>query len=244
MITGLNNVTMENPGLQDIVGAADPYASLIWAACFSSMIAVGISVFRGLLSLEKALEAWINGVRSMVLACIILVLAWTIGSVCKDLHTAEYLVSISSNVLTPNMLPFITFVTSAAISFSIGSAWATMSILVPVVVPMALHLMNMDPNSVVESPIFLATFSSVLSGSVFGDHCSPISDTTILSSTASASDHIDHVKTQMPYALTVGLLAMILGCLGVGYGVPVSAILITGSIILFIIIRYMGQPVG
>lgn len=244
MVTGLNNVTMENPGLQDIVGAADPYASLIWAACFSSMIAVGISVFRGLLSLEKALEAWISGVRSMVLACIILVLAWTIGSVCKDLHTAEYLVSISSNVLTPNMLPFITFVTAAAISFSIGSAWATMSILVPVVVPMALHLMNMDPNSVVESPIFLATFSSVLSGAVFGDHCSPISDTTILSSTASASDHIDHVKTQMPYALTVGLLAMILGCLGVGYGVPVSVILITGSVILFIIIRYMGQPVS
>ena len=244
MITGLNNVTMENPGLQDIVGAADPYASLIWAACFSSMIAVGISVVRGLLSLEKALEAWISGVRSMVLACIILVLAWTIGSVCKDLHTAEYLVSISSNVLTPNMLPFITFVTAAAISFSIGSAWATMSILVPVVVPMALHLMNLDPNSVVESPIFLATFSSVLSGSVFGDHCSPISDTTILSSTASASDHIDHVKTQMPYALTVGLLAMTLGCLGVGYGVPVSVILITGSIILFIIIRYIGQFVG
>ena len=244
MVTGLNNVTMENPGLQDIVGAADPYASLIWAACFSSMIAVGISVIRGLLSLEKVLEAWISGVRSMVLACIILVLAWTIGSVCKDLHTAEYLVSISSNVLTPNMLPFITFVTAAAISFSIGSAWATMSILVPVVVPMALHLMNMDPNSVVESPIFLATFSSVLSGAVFGDHCSPISDTTILSSTACASDHIDHVKTQMPYALTVGLLAMILGCLGVGYGVPVSAILIMGSVILFIIIRYMGQPVA
>ena len=108
---------------------------------------------------------------------------------------------------------------------------------------MALHLMTLDPNAVVESPVLLATFASVLSGSVFGDHCSPISDTTILSSTASASDHIDHVKTQMPYAFTVGVLAMTLGCLGVGFGVPVSVILITGSVILFVIIRYVGQPV-
>ena len=141
------------------------------------------------------------------------------------------------------MLPSITFGTAAAISFSTGSSWATMSILVPVVVPMALHRMTLNPNAVVESPVFLATFASVLSGSVFGDHCSPISDTTILSSTASASDHIDHVKTQMPYALTVGVLAMTLGCLGVGFGVPVSVILITGSVILFVIIRYVGQPV-
>ena len=243
IITGLKSVTMENPGLRDIIGAADPYASLIWGSCFSSITAIGISVGKGVLNLEKALESWVNGVRSMVMACIILVLAWTIGSVCKDLHTAEYLVSISSNVLTPNMLPFITFGTAAAISFSTGSSWATMSILVPVVVPMALHLMTLDPNAVVESPVFLATFASVLSGSVFGDHCSPISDTTILSSTASASDHIDHVKTQMPYALTVGVLAMTLGCLGVGFGVPVSVILITGSVILFVIIRYVGQPV-
>ncbi|MEC7730745.1 MAG: Na+/H+ antiporter NhaC family protein [Candidatus Neomarinimicrobiota bacterium] len=243
IITGLKSVTMENPSLRDIIGAADPYASLIWGSCISSITAIGISVGKGVLNLEKALESWVNGVRSMVMACIILVLAWTIGSVCKDLHTAEYLVSISSNVLTPNMLPFITFGTAAAISFSTGSSWATMSILIPVVVPMALHLMTLDPNAVVESPVFLATFASVLSGSVFGDHCSPISDTTILSSTASASDHIDHVKTQMPYALTVGILAMTLGCLGVGFGVPVSVILITGSVILFVIIRYVGQPV-
>ena len=243
IITGLKSVTMENPSLRDIIGAADPYASLIWGSCISSITAIGISVGKGVLNLEKALESWVNGVRSMVMACIILVLAWTIGSVCKDLHTAEYLVSISSNVLTPNMLPFITFGTAAAISFSTGSSWATMSILIPVVVPMALHLMTLDPNAVVESPVFLATFASVLSGSVFGDHCSPISDTTILSSTASASDHIDHVKTQMPYAITVGVLAMTLGCLGVGFGVPVSVILITGSVILFVIIRYVGQPV-
>jgi Na+/H+ antiporter NhaC len=108
---------------------------------------------------------------------------------------------------------------------------------------MAMHLLNMEPNATVESPIFLATFASVLSGSVFGDHCSPISDTTILSSTASACDHIDHVKTQMPYAVTVGVLALTLGCLGIGFGIPVWIILLTGIAILYGVIQFIGKPV-
>ena len=243
VITGLRSLDMQHPTLRDIIGASDPYASLIWGASFSSISAIGLTIGRKILTLEKTLDAWVNGVRSMVMACIILVLAWTIGSVCKDLKTAEYLVSISSNILSPTMLPFITFITAAAISFSTGSSWATMSILVPVVVPMAMHLLNMSPDATVESPIFLATFASVLSGSVFGDHCSPISDTTILSSTACASDHIDHVKTQMPYALTVGLLSLTLGCLGVGIGIPVWVILLSGSAILWAIMHFIGKPI-
>ena len=142
-ITGMRSLDFANPSIRDIIGASDPYASLIWGASFSSITAIGLSIGQKILSLEKALDAWINGVRSMIMACIILVLAWTIGSVCKDLKTAEYLVSISSNVLSPAMLPFITFITAAAISFSTGSSWATMSILVPVVLPMAMHLLNM-----------------------------------------------------------------------------------------------------
>ena len=243
VITGLRSLDMQHPTLRDIICAADPYASLIWGASFSSISAIGLTIGRKILTLEKTLDAWVNGVRSMVMACIILVLAWTIGSVCKDLKTAEYLVSISSNILSPAMLPFITFVTAAAISFSTGSSWATMSILVPVVVPMAMHLLNMSPDATVESPIFLATFASVLSGSVFGDHCSPISDTTILSSTACASDHIDHVKTQMPYALTMGILSLTLGCLGIGFGIPVWAILISGTAIIWVIMHFIGKPI-
>ena len=242
-ITGMRSLDMPNPTLRDIIGASDPYASLIWGASFSSITAIGLSIGKKILSLEKVLDAWVNGVRSMIMACIILVLAWTIGSVCKDLKTAEYLVSISSNVLSPALLPFITFVTAGAISFSTGSSWATMSILVPVVVPMAMHLLNMSPNATVESPIFLATFASVLSGSVFGDHCSPISDTTILSSTACASDHIDHVKTQMPYALTVGILSLTLGCLGIGFGIPVWVILLSGTAIIWAIMHFIGKPI-
>ena len=235
LITGLNNVQDNDSKLYDIIGASDPYASLIWGSCFSSLFAIGLSIWKKLLSLEEALESWVNGVRSVVLACIILVLAWTIGSVCKDMKTADYLVNISSNILEPAMLPFITFLTASIISFATGSSWATMSILVPVFVPMAINLINLSPNEAVQSSIFLATFASVLSGSVFGDHCSPISDTTILSSTASSSDHIDHVKTQIPYSLTVGIISMFVGYIGVGIGLSL--------VIIFFIIYLLGKPI-
>tara|TARA_B100000945_G_C20419700_1_gene617204 strand:- start:1854 stop:3524 length:1671 start_codon:yes stop_codon:yes gene_type:complete len=243
LITGLNNVQDNDSKLYDIIGASDPYASLIWGSCFSSLFAIGLSIWKKLLSLEEALESWVNGVRSVVLACIILVLAWTIGSVCKDMKTADYLVNISSNILEPAMLPFITFLTASIISFATGSSWATMSILVPVFVPMAINLINLSPNEAVQSSIFLATFASVLSGSVFGDHCSPISDTTILSSTASSSDHIDHVKTQIPYSLTVGIISMFVGYIGVGIGLSLVIIFFISILSIFFIIYLLGKPI-
>tara|TARA_Y100000996_G_scaffold398144_1_gene365906 strand:+ start:103 stop:1779 length:1677 start_codon:yes stop_codon:yes gene_type:complete len=244
LITGLSNVQNSDSKLYDIVGASDPYASLIWGSCFSSLFAIGLSIWKKLLSLEEALESWVNGVRSVVLACIILVLAWTIGSVCKDIKTADYLVNISSDVIEPAILPFITFLTASIISFATGSSWATMSILVPVFVPMAINLINLSPNEAVQSSIFLATFASVLSGSVFGDHCSPISDTTILSSTASSSDHIDHVKTQIPYSLTVGIISMFIGYIGVGIGLSLVIIFIISILSIFFIIYLLGKPIN
>ena len=244
LITGLNNLQDNDSKLYDIIGASDPYASLIWGSCFSSLFAIGLSIWKKLLSLEEALESWVNGVRSVVLACIILVLAWTIGSVCKDINTAEYLVNISSDILQPAMLPFITFLTASIISFATGSSWATMSILVPVFVPMAINLINLSPNEAVQSSIFLATFASVLSGSVFGDHCSPISDTTILSSTASSSDHIDHVKTQIPYSLTVGIISMFVGYIGVGIGLSLVIIFFISILSIFFIIYLLGKPIN
>ena len=244
LITGLNNIQNNDYKLYNIIGASDPYASLIWGSCFSSLFAIGLSISKKLLSLEEALESWVNGVRSVVLACIILVLAWTIGSVCKDIKTADYLVNISLSILEPAMLPFITFLTASIISFATGSSWATMSILVPVFVPMAINLINLSPDEAVQSPVFLATFASVLSGSVFGDHCSPISDTTILSSTASSSDHIDHVKTQIPYSLTVGIISMFVGYIGVGMGLSIFTILFISIFLIFSIICLLGKPIN
>ena len=179
----------------------------------------------------------------MVMACIILVLAWTIGDVCTDMKTAEYIVDLTSGFLTPVLLPAVTFITAAIISFSTGSSWATMSILVPVTVPMSIQLMGGDGNQVVQDPIFLSTFAGVLSGSVFGDHCSPISDTTVLSSTASGSDHIDHVRTQLPYAIVCGAVALLAGYIFTGLGISLIVSLSVGLVLVIGVLKIFGKPI-
>ena len=241
--TGKEALGPGSHSLREIIGEADPYATIIWSASLSGMAAILMTVSKRILSLNGVMEAWINGVRSMVMACVILVLAWTIGRICTDMKTAEFLVGISAEVLSPSLLPLITFLTAAAISFSTGSSWATMSILVPVVVPMAVQLMNIEANTVVHDPIFLSTFAAILSGSVFGDHCSPISDTTILSSTATCSDHIDHVRTQMPYAVSVAVIAMLVGYGGIGLNLSLPVILLVSILLLAVQFRFYAKPI-
>ena len=231
------------PSIRNIIGGADSYAALMWGSYSAGIIAIIITVSKRLLSLQKAMNAWLNGAREMLLGCSVLILAWTLGKVSEDLGTAQFLVEISSGFLTPHILPAVIFLTAAAISFSTGTSWATMSILVPIVMPMAMQLIQGTPNEVVASPIFVSTFAAILSGSVLGDHCSPISDTTILSSTASGSDHIDHVRTQLPYALTIGIIALIVGYLAIGYGGNLWFSLIIGSILSFAILMIFGKPI-
>ena len=231
------------PSIRNIIGGADSYAALMWGSYSAGVIAIIITVSKRLMSLQKVMQAWLNGAKSMLLGCAVLVLAWTLGKVSEDLGTAQFLVDISSNFLTPQILPAVIFLTAAAISFSTGSSWATMSILVPIVMPMAMQLLQGTPDEIVASPIFVSTFAAILSGSVLGDHCSPISDTTILSSTASGADHIDHVRTQLPYALTVGTIALIVGYLVIGYGGNLWFSLILGSILALGVLMIFGKPI-
>ncbi|MFQ6615480.1 MAG: Na+/H+ antiporter NhaC family protein [Fidelibacterota bacterium] len=216
------------PTVRNIVGSSNSYASLMWGSYLAGFTAIGISVARGLLTLRKAVESWLAGVRSMVLACIVLVLAWSLGDICGEVGTAGYLIKETRSFLTAGLLPPVTFLTAALVSFSTGTSWGTMSILVPIVIPMSFNLVGGQPADVVGSPAFLATFAAILSGAVFGDHCSPISDTTILSSMASGADHVDHVRTQLPYAITVGLISMISGFFLVGMGIPWAATILLG----------------
>ena len=231
------------PSFRNIIGGANSYAALMWGSYSAGIIAIIITVSKKLLPLQKAMNAWLNGARSMLLGCAVLILAWTLGKVSEDLNTAQFLVEISSGFLTPHILPAVIFLTASAISFSTGTSWATMSILVPIVMPMAMQLLQGTPNEVVASPIFVSTFAAILSGSVLGDHCSPISDTTILSSTASGSDHIDHVRTQLPYALTVGTIALFAGYLFIGFGGNLSISIMLGIILSFATLMIFGKPI-
>ncbi len=243
-ITGLQDLAQGvEKSFINIISASNPNTALIWGSFFAGFIAIGISVFRGLLNISDAMDAWINGARSMVMACVILVLAWTIGDICAEIKTAEYIVDLTKDFLTPALLPPITFITAALISFSTGSSWATMSILVPVTVPMAIQLMIGDNNAIVQTPIFISTFAAVLSGSVFGDHSSPIADTTVLSSTASGADHIDHVRTQLPYALVCAGIALVAGYFLTGIGVNVFISIFVGIGLSVAILKIFGKTV-
>ncbi len=173
----------------------------------------------------QAFSLYTDGAKDVVFILLILVLAWSLGAVCKALGTADYIVGLTRGALPPWMVPVLIFVTGASISFATGSSWGTFAILMPLGIPMAVAL---------GAPLH-ATIGAVLSGGLFGDHCSPISDTTILSSMGAACDHIDHVKTQLPYALTVALASAI------AYGVagvvnsPWMLALALGLVALFVV---------
>lgn len=172
---------------------------------------------------------------SMGTAFIILYLAWMIGSVCSELETANYLTALFSSGLKPELLPALLFGLSSLIALATGSSWSTMMILLPLVVALAFDLGQ--GTAIGGHALMLMSIGAVLEGSIFGDHCSPLSDTTVLSSISSASDHIDHVRTQAPYALVTMATAMLFGYLpaallgsspflGLGLGAALLAVIL------------------
>ncbi|MFQ6617449.1 MAG: Na+/H+ antiporter NhaC family protein [Fidelibacterota bacterium] len=226
--------------LYEIFGAADSFSVLMWAAFGGSIVAGVLSVSQKLLSLRSTISSWISGIKSMIIAPAILILAWSIGKICSDLNTAGYVVSITKGILSPHMLPVLTFIIAASISFATGTSWGTMAILTPIVIPMAFS-MGAGYSEGLRESIFLSTIGAVLAGSTFGDHCSPISDTTILSSMASGSDHIDHVKTQIPYAIFTASLGLIIGYLPAGFGINPVISLVAGVIVMFILVQFFSR---
>ncbi len=225
-----------------IFGEANSFSVLMWAAFSGLLAAILMAVGQRILTIDQAMTATVSGYKSMLMAAMILVQAWAIGNICNDLHTADYVIDLTRGILSPHLIPLATFVIAAFISFSTGASWATMAILTPIMVPIALKLpveAGLSPE--LSQHLLIAALGAILSGSVLGDHCSPISDTTILSSMASAADHVDHVRTQIPYALTVGLVASCVGYLPTGWGLNGFISLTAGAIILVGIAIFVGR---
>jgi Na+/H+ antiporter NhaC len=231
--------------LTNVIGAANSYAAMMWASLASVLTAAVLTVGQKILTLEETVDAWYNGMKAMLLAVIILILAWALAGVNEALGTADVLVTALSGTLAPGFVPFLVFLLAAATAFSTGSSWGTMGILMPLVIPLAWGVLAADGlhTSGEYNHIIYSTVSAVLAGSVWGDHCSPISDTTILSSLASSCDHIDHVRTQLPYALTTGGVALFLGTLPTGFNVPWWVMMPICAAILVAVIRFVGKPV-
>ncbi|MDX1438860.1 MAG: Na+/H+ antiporter NhaC family protein, partial [Rubricoccaceae bacterium] len=230
--------------LTDIIRNADSYKAMMWGSVASVVVAVVMTLAQRILTLTQAVEAWYAGVRSMLLAIIILLLAWSLSNVNEALGTAEFLVDLLSDSISPGILPALIFVLAAATAFATGSSWGTMGILMPLVIPLVWGVMDAVGGSYeAHMHILYSSVAVVLAGAVWGDHCSPISDTTILSSLASSCDHIDHVKTQIPYALLVGFVALLLGTLPTAFGLPWWISMVLGAVVLIGVLRYAGEKV-
>lgn len=190
--------------MQEAFGNCDSAAALVLGSFWALVVTFFLVVPRKLVSFKDFFASVTEGTKSMVNAFIILTLAWTIGTLCQDyLGTGLYVGNlVEASNLPTGMIPMIVFLVAAGLSFSIGTAWGTFGIFIPIVIFIC---QNTAPE------IITVTLSAALAGSVFGDHCSPISDTTILSSTAAGVDHLKHVSTQIPYAVTVA------SCCAVGY---------------------------
>lgn len=247
IVTGYSALgeTGSTAGVFDAIRAGNSFVALMWSSFGGCVTAILLVTGQRILSLSETMNAWVAGVKAMAPAVIILILAWSIGAVCSDLHTADYLVGTLSGVLAPALLPGLIFLVAAAVSFSTGTSWGTMTILTPLCIPLVAQVTQLnDIPGPEQQSILLSSIAAILSGAVFGDHCSPISDTTIMSSMASTSDHIDHVRTQLPYALAVAAIAVILGYSLTSLGIPVALVLLVSSAAVFAVVRFLGKPVA
>ncbi len=231
-----------------IIGQGNSYVALVYGAL------AGLFVILGLIALQRNLEGdeiragMLEGFVHVLPALVILWLAWTLSRLTGEgyLETGAFVASkVADFELNPGFMPTIVFVFAGGIAFATGTSWGTMAILMPIVIPLVHNLVSQQLGSPAgpHHAILIASIGSVLAGAIFGDHCSPISDTTILSSRSCHCDHIAHVRTQMPYALVVGGIAIVCGTLPAGFGVSSWLLLPCGFVAMLFVLLAFGRKV-
>jgi len=220
--------------ITEAFGNADSSVVLLWASSLGALVTLVMVLAQKLVPLQEAIDTIINGAKSVFPALIILVLAWALSYISGELGTADYLVGVVERVgITGAILPLLIFLLSCFMAFAMGTSWGVMGIVTPLAIPVAFAIGG--------EPLIIPTLASVLTGAIFGDHCSPLSDTTILSSTGAGADHIDHVRTQIPYAVTGAVVAAVFGFIPAGLGVPPIISIIVGIVVLIIFVRLVGK---
>ncbi|NDV21759.1 Na+/H+ antiporter NhaC family protein [Desulfovibrio sp. JC022] len=223
--------------IQEAFGASDASVVLFQAALVAGIIALAMAIGKKIMKIDEAISTWVQGVKSLNITAVILLLAWSLSGIIKELGTAAYLVNVLSDTIPTFLLPSIIFIMGSIISFATGTSYGTMGILMPLCIPLAFAL-------VPEQGYVILNIGAVLTGAIFGDHCSPISDTTILSSMGSACDHIDHTRTQLFYAIPVATISILFGYIPAGLGMPVLIILPVGVLAVLATVRFLGKPVS
>ncbi|WP_291953208.1 Na+/H+ antiporter NhaC family protein [Campylobacter sp.] len=229
---------------RETFGAADASIVLFQAALLATIVAIILGIYRKIFNLKEAIATWTHGWRTMIMTMIILLCAWSLASVIKDLGTSKYLIDLFSDKTPIYLLPTAIFIFASIISFSTGTSYGTMGILMPLAIPLAMAVgVHNGLGGMELHQYMIINISGVLTGAIFGDHCSPISDTTILSSMGSKCDLLAHVSTQMPYALSVCAISILCGYLPVALGLNVWLGLILGIVAMVILLFVIGKKV-
>ncbi|MDH3620080.1 MAG: Na+/H+ antiporter NhaC family protein [Gammaproteobacteria bacterium] len=235
----------EGDSLVKILETTSPYQAMMYSSFVGVLVAATLSIGQRILSVHETVDAWYGGLRATLFGMIILVLAWSLSDLTATLNTAQYLVTLLADSLPVALIPAIVFILAAFTAFTTGTSWGTMAILMPLIIPLSWAVMLVngigDPSGM---HILYSSVACCLGGAVWGDHCSPISDTTVLSSVASGCDHIEHVRTQLPYAMLVGTIGLTVGTIPGGFGVPPWISIVIGIVLLASILKFVGKKAG
>ena len=222
-------------GIATAFGNTDAASSILYSVIFTSILCIIMAVAQKIMTLREAIDVWLGGCKELLFTITILMLAWSTGSVMSELGTGAYISGLVGTAIPALLLPALLFVIACVMAFSTGTSYGTSGIMIPIAFPIAVGMSGGEVGS-----LAIVTIAAVTCGAVFGDHCSPISDTTIMSSMGSAADLMDHVKTQIPYAMTVAVVA-ILGFILAAAGLSPLIILPLGIVALAVIVRLIGK---
>ena len=237
LINLMHTAPLSFNGIFEALAQSDASVALFQAALLASIVAIVMAVGEHILTIEDAISEWIGGMKTIVITGVILLLAWSLGGVIGEVGTADYLVGVLKGAIPAFIVPALIFILGALISFATGTAYGTMSILMPLAIPLGWAVSSGDMS------FTIVCTSGVLTGAIFGDHCSPISDTTILSSMGTSCNHIDHVQTQIYYAIFVACVTIFIGYIPAGLGVPWYISLVAGVIVMFVGLKILGEKV-
>lgn len=236
LITLMKTSPLSFNGIFEALSQSDASVALFQAALLASLVGITMGVAEGIFTIGEAFNTWVDGMKTIVITGVILLLAWSLGGVIGEVGTADYLVGVLKEAIPMFLLPTLIFILGALISFATGTSYGTMSILMPLAIPLAWAI---SP----DMGFAVVCISGVLTGAIFGDHCSPISDTTILSSMGSGCDHIAHVNTQIYYALFVAVIAILFGYIPAGLGIPWYIDIPIAVVVMYVALRLIGEKV-
>ncbi len=230
-LSGWKDVFIRAAAAQD--GEALTFA-MLYAGVTGAALAILLPALQGVMTVREGLLAWLGGIRHISGALVVIVCAWALSAGCRDLETAHYAVAVLRQGVSVEWVPLAVFVTAGLVAFATGTSYGTMAIIIPTAAQLGYEAGG--------EPVMILAMAAVLDGAIFGDHCSPISDTTVLSSICSGCEHLEHVRTQIPYALLGAVVAALAGYALVGaWGADLWVGMAAGATAILLLIHVVGR---